>query len=181
MSWRRKIGLSALMGGGLVAGICGALKTVQVQTAYSSGDISYNVYPLLVTTLVESWIILILAVIPPLRYLFVKVFQKMKSGIARTAASDYGMYGRSHMPTSRGSVRLSNVNKIPGGSVIWHQKPADGMVADIENESEEEMLPREKRGSVRYAHVITKPGAPDRDSAGIIVRRDYDVRYELVR
>ena len=45
---------------------------MQVQQAYASEDITYNIYPLLVTTLVESWIILILASIPPLRYFFVK-------------------------------------------------------------------------------------------------------------
>ena len=39
MSWKRKAGLSALIGGGLIAGVCGALKTVQVQQAYKTADV----------------------------------------------------------------------------------------------------------------------------------------------
>lgn len=47
MSWKRKAGLFGLMGGGLIAGVCAAIKTVEVQRAYDSNDVTYNIYPLL--------------------------------------------------------------------------------------------------------------------------------------
>lgn len=175
MSWRRKAGLCALMSGGLIAGVCAALKTVQVQTAYSSGDISYNVYPLLITTLVESWMILILAVIPPLRYLFVKAFEKTKSSISRTAASEYG---RSHIPASRGSIRLTDLDHGSNGISAWRKEPSDDTVSHVDNESEEEILPRVKRGSIRDAHGMAELGASSRGLAGITIKREYNVRYE---
>jgi hypothetical protein len=38
LPWKRKAALCALMGGGLIAGVCGAVKTAEVQLAYGTND-----------------------------------------------------------------------------------------------------------------------------------------------
>lgn len=55
MSWKRKAGLSAIMGAGIIAGIVNIFKTIQVQLAYSQADVTYNLTNLLIFTQVEPW------------------------------------------------------------------------------------------------------------------------------
>lgn len=158
---------------------------MQVQQAYASEDITYNIYPLLVTTLVESWIILILASIPPLRYFFVKAYQKTR---AATLKDTYGSDSRqlrsmlpgdsdgdsrrlqSRHPRDSGGVQLSS---LQGKSEAWTEawKRPQSTVKDFDNESQEEILPHdERRMGDRAFHAKGDPG--------ITITQDFDVRYE---
>jgi hypothetical protein len=143
---------------------------VQVQQAYASEDITYNIYPLLVTTLVESWIILILASIPPLRYFFVKAYQKTR---AATLKDTYGSDSRqlkSRHHRDWGGVLLSS---LQGKSEAWTEawKRPQSTVKDFDNESQEEILPHdEHRMGDRAFHAKGDPG--------ITITQDFDVRYE---
>lgn len=170
MSRKRKAGLCALMGGGIIAGTCGALKTVQVQQAYASQDVSYNLYPLLVTTLVEGWMILILASIPPLRPLLAQSIRKGKSSLSRnstTAAS--GLQARS-LTRSVELVTLSQNAKgwaeLPGRS---YQRPGTG------DDSEEEILPSSEHEKSNFSHVSTTRHIDTNLSPGTQLTRNYDV------
>lgn len=129
VSWKRKAALCGLMSGGLVAGACGAVKSVQIQLAYSSDDVTYNIYPLLITTLVESWMILILAAIPPLRIIFRK---------ARPHGSaSYGTMRPSQDPKS--SHRPMPLDDLSHSSQGWSDTRKK--MAFEDNESEEGILP----------------------------------------
>jgi len=55
MTWKRKAGLCAIMGAGLIAGIVNIFKTIQVQLAYEDADVTYNLASLLIFTQVEPW------------------------------------------------------------------------------------------------------------------------------
>lgn len=55
MTWKRKAGLSAVMGAGIIAGIVNIFKTIQVQLAYANADVTYNLANLLIFTSVEPW------------------------------------------------------------------------------------------------------------------------------
>lgn len=173
MSWKRKAGLCALMGGGIIAGICGALKTVQVQQAYASQDVSYNLYPLLVTTLVEGWMILILASIPPLRPLLARFIRKGKSSIlghSTTAAS-----GSQARPRTR-SVELATLSQNAKG---WTELPGRSLPEKgTENDSEEEILPSSEQQKSNFSHASTTMQSDARSSPGIRITRDYDVHYQ---
>ena len=55
MSWKRKAGICAVMGAGLIAAIVNIFKTIQVQLAYAQKDVTYNLANLLIFTQVEPW------------------------------------------------------------------------------------------------------------------------------
>lgn len=173
MSWKRKAGLCALMGGGIIAGICGALKTVQVQQAYASQDVSYNLYPLLVTTLVEGWMILILASIPPLRPLLAQFVRKGRSSIfGRSTTAASGSQARSRTR----SVEFATLSQNAKG---WAELPGKShRIQGPENDSEEEILPSSEHEKSNFSHVSTTMGSDTRLSPGIKITRDYDVQYQ---
>jgi len=177
MSWKRKAGLCALMGGGVIAGACGAIKTVQVQLAYESEDVTYNIYPLLVTSLVEAWMILILASIPPLRPLFAKAFEKTRATLSHgSVAYDRTAKSQRHVD-SHGTIQL---NELPRGSKSWPdaRKWAHRHVAEIEDDSEEEILPWQS-AKVEVETLSSADGIPQpATQQGITITRHYDVRYE---
>ncbi|KAI7493136.1 hypothetical protein KC367_g8789 [Hortaea werneckii] len=173
MSWKRKAGLCALMGGGIVAGICGALKTVQVQQAYASQDVSYNLYPLLVTTLVEGWMILILASIPPLRPLLAQFIRKSKSSIL--GHSTPGAAGSQTGSRTR-SVELATLSQNAKG---WAELPGRSYRKQgAENDSEEEILPSGEHDKCNFSHVSTPVHRDTGLFPGIKITRDYDVHYQ---
>jgi len=143
---------------------------VQVQQAYASKDITYNIYPLLVTTLVESWIILILACIPPLRYFFVKAYQKTRAATLRDTYGSDSRRLRSKLPGKSGAVQLSG---LQGKSETWTEtwKRPQSTLKDVDNESQEEILPYdESRMGDKGLHAKGDPG--------ITVTQEFDVRYE---
>lgn len=145
-------------------------KSVQVQQAYASRDITYNIYPLLVTTLVESWIILILASIPPLRYFFVKAYQKTRAATLKDTHGSDSRQLRSRVPEDSGAVKLSS---LQGKSEAWTEawKRPQSMVKEFDNESQEEILPHyERRTGDKAFHAKGDPG--------ITITQDFDVRYE---
>ena len=143
---------------------------MQVQQAYASEDITYNIYPLLVTTLVESWIILILASIPPLRYFFVKAYQKTRAATLKDTYGSDSRQLRSKLPGDSDGVQLSSLR---GKSEAWTGawKRPQSTVKDFDNESQEEILPLDERRMVdRAFHAKSDPG--------ITITQDFDVRYE---
>ncbi|KAF2721794.1 hypothetical protein K431DRAFT_209419, partial [Polychaeton citri CBS 116435] len=79
ISTRRKIGLCFLLGGGLLAAVAGTLKTIYIQLAPSTQDVSYAIYPLVVCAYTEMWVTIIVGNIPQLRIVFVRVVRHTKA------------------------------------------------------------------------------------------------------
>ncbi|KAK4549110.1 hypothetical protein LTR36_007566 [Oleoguttula mirabilis] len=177
LSWKRRAALCGLMSGGLIAGVCAAIKTVQVQLAYVSDDITYSIYPLLVTTLVECWMILILACLPALRTLFVKAFRETRATLSHSSAA-YDRTALAHpQQGSYGSVQLDQLPRGPRIRMDTRRKVQRDVTA-LDNDSEEEILPRQAPS----VYVVTQAvhGEEEQGEAppGITIVRDYDVKYE---
>lgn len=142
-------------------------ETVEVQQAYESQDVSYNIYPLLVTTLVECWMILILACIPPLRYFFVKAYQKTKAVTFAHISADDSKLSRARITVA---VPLSDLQRK--SEVGW--KRPQSTVKDFDNDSEEEILSNTQNR--KYETSYKARGDP-----GITITQDFDVSYEGAR
>ncbi|WPH01524.1 Hypothetical protein R9X50_00437000 [Acrodontium crateriforme] len=79
VSLRRKIFLSALMGGGSFAAVAGISKTVYIKNGPTTTDPTYQIYPLWISTYTEMWLILMLSSIPQLRIFFVRQVKQSAS------------------------------------------------------------------------------------------------------
>jgi hypothetical protein len=144
--------------------------SVQAQQAYASKDITYNIFPLLVTNLVESWIILVLACIPPLRYSFVKAYQKTRAAILKDTSGNDSRRQRSRLPGDSGAAHLSS---LQGKSEAWTEawKRPQSTVKDFDNESQEEILPHDE-------HRMGDKGFHANGDPGITITQDFELRYE---
>lgn len=94
VTMRMKIGLCFLLGFGLVAAACSALKTAELtnlQRADEEGDITYFVARLSLTTIIEAWIVLIGGCIPPCRPLLKALLAKIR-GTASSTTRTYGTH-----------------------------------------------------------------------------------------
>ncbi|KAG8156367.1 hypothetical protein KVR01_013819 [Diaporthe batatas] len=97
VTMRMKIGLCFLLGFGLVAAACSALKTAELtnlQRADEEGDITYFIARLSTTTIIEAWIVLIGGCIPPCRPLL-KTLQAKIRGIT-SSTTRTGTYAGTH-------------------------------------------------------------------------------------
>lgn len=107
---RMKIGLCFLLGFGLIAAVCSALKTAELTNLHrveEEGDITFFVARLSLTTIIEAWIVLVGGCIPPCRPLLKALMVKIRghsSSSARTypGTHPYRRYDKYGMPFSGG-------------------------------------------------------------------------------
>jgi len=78
VSWKRKIGLCVLMGGGIITCAVGIIKTIYIRLAPLTNDVTYSIYPLLIAAYTEMWLIVVFGSIPPLRLLFVHLHKRTR-------------------------------------------------------------------------------------------------------
>lgn len=105
-----KIGLCFLLGFGLFAAACSALKTAELtnlQRADEEGDITYFVGRLSLTTIIEAWIVLVGGCVPQCRPLLKALLAKIRgttSSSARTypGTHPYQRYDKYGLPFSAG-------------------------------------------------------------------------------
>ena len=81
-----KLGLSFLLGFGLIAAICSAIKTVQLTNLSHTDDMTYYIARLSITTTIEAYVILIVGCVPTLRPL-VKAIVRKASQRSRSPSS----------------------------------------------------------------------------------------------
>ncbi|KAF2094321.1 hypothetical protein NA57DRAFT_80728 [Rhizodiscina lignyota] len=72
-----KAGLSVLMSFGIFASGCSAVRTSELKSLGQTNDITYKIELLLIWTAIETWIILIVSCVPPIRPLFLKLFHSV--------------------------------------------------------------------------------------------------------
>lgn len=124
VTMRMKIGLCFLLGFGLIAAACSALKTAELtnlQRADEEGDITFFVARLSLTTIIEAWIVLVGGCIPPCRPLLKALMVKIRGTAASSARTytgthPYQRYDKYGMPFSAGRA-LSGTAKTVGAGV----------------------------------------------------------------
>lgn len=121
---RMKIGLCFLLGFGLVAAACSALKTAELtnlQRAEEEGDITFFVGRLSLTTIIEAWIVLVGGCIPPCRALLKTLLAKIRGTTTTSNRSypgthPYQRYDKYGMPFSAAGRAVSISGKTARGS-----------------------------------------------------------------
>ncbi|KAF7929960.1 uncharacterized protein EAE97_009557 [Botrytis byssoidea] len=88
MSMRKKIGICALLGGGIIAAICGSIKISYLTELSARADITWATYDLFVWSGAEAFILIVCGSIPPLKILWDRYISK-KTGQTKTSSSSY--------------------------------------------------------------------------------------------
>lgn len=94
LSWKRKLGLCALMGGGYIAAIAGIMKTIYIKLITATTDVTYAEHPLIIWAYTEMWLIIILGSVPQLRVVFALLKSKASTkGSNSTAPNSEALTG----------------------------------------------------------------------------------------
>lgn len=128
VTMRMKIGLCFLLGVGLIAAACSALKTAELtnlQRADEEGDMTYFVARLSLTTIIEAWIVLVGGCIPPCRPLLKALLAKIRgttSSSARTypGTHPYQRYDKYGLPFSAAGRTMSGTGKNVRTNLTGH-------------------------------------------------------------
>ncbi|KAK5120791.1 hypothetical protein LTR85_005857 [Meristemomyces frigidus] len=154
ISWKRKLGLCALMDGGFIAAAAGVMKTIYIELITATTDATYAISPLVIWAYTEMWIIIILGSIPSLRVYFALASEKAGSMLNGSGHRQGGTRRREYSTeytTHNGDIHLAGVHRPPAiiAGHIRHREAGD-------NESEENILAQD---------------------FGIVVKQDYSVTY----
>jgi len=153
MSWRLKLGLFALTGGGMVVGAAAILKTMYIAVITVTDDIMYAFADLVIWLNVELWLVLILSSIPPLRPLFISMYRK-----TTTVVSSKNMSSGTHQQpgtSAEDGMPLNSLSMYPrdigyktqvgsSGEGVARRDPDDYE----DNESQEDILPQKNHGEI---------------------------------
>ena len=104
MAFRVKVGLCVLMGLGIVAAVCGIMRTVLIPLAYSSNDPTYDSGPEVIWVWTEMWLVLIVSCVPPLWPLLRKCFRALRSEVFETSGGEFTSAPSGRSPTSSAST-----------------------------------------------------------------------------
>lgn len=105
MELRVKIGLWFLMGLGWIAAVCAAIKTYQIRYLMDPSDLTYKISLLLIWGSTESWIILIVSCIPPIKPVVKRILEILH--IISTASSSSKNRYYNHNYASRSGIARS--------------------------------------------------------------------------
>jgi hypothetical protein len=85
----KKLGLSVLLGLGLVAAICGAIKTKFLASLSARSDLTWETYNLFVWSSAELFVIIVCGSVPPIKPLYDMIFHhnRMRTGYGSTAGT----------------------------------------------------------------------------------------------
>ncbi|KAK0770378.1 hypothetical protein LTS02_017743 [Friedmanniomyces endolithicus] len=74
-----KIALCLIMGGGVVAGVAGIVKTISIESITLTDDISYAILDLLIWVMTEVWFIIIFGSLPAIRAVIYSAGRSLKT------------------------------------------------------------------------------------------------------
>ncbi|KAL8970838.1 MAG: hypothetical protein Q9183_001337 [Haloplaca sp. 2 TL-2023] len=116
MAMKKKLLLCALLGMGVFAGVCAAIKTSQLRTVTSKTDITWKTAEYLLWNALEVNIIIIAACIPTLRPLVLVVFRQAgaEAYLRRSKQKSYQMTPKSVSAKVRPNDRSESVSSING-------------------------------------------------------------------
>lgn len=105
LSFKKKLGLSVLLGLGLVAAICGAIKTKFLASLSARSDLTWDTYNLFVWSSAELFVIIVCGSVPPIKPLYDMVFRKNRprTGYGYTTSGNH--YIQEHSLKSTSSSR----------------------------------------------------------------------------
>lgn len=182
---RMKIGLCFLLGFGLIAAACSALKTAELtnlQRAEEEDDITYFVARLSLTTIVEAWIVLIGGCIPPCRPLLKALLVKIRGPMPSSARTYFGThpyqrYDKNGMPFSIGRVMSGPGRTFRAGSTGHaftgnHTRVYHDTKGDVAGEFEMHENPR--RGASESDKTLVPLKDPDK---AVVVTRVTDADF----
>lgn len=154
-----KLGLSVLLGFGMLAAITSVTKTVQIMnlTHDENGlDITFYIARLALTTIIEAWIVMTVGCIPTLRPLMKAAMRRIR-GTSTTKQTTQVVFDRYGMPT------VSAMNKSQMSRNMSTGGKTDRTVLHT--------------GGGRESHG-SKMSTMEEDSKAIVVVTDVRVRYE---
>ncbi|KAL8667910.1 MAG: hypothetical protein Q9202_000375 [Teloschistes flavicans] len=139
---RVKIGLCFLMAGGFVAAAAGIVKTVYIKLISVESDPTYSISTLVIWAYTENWLVLILGSLPPLRSLFMRVFDQMSTTPSRSRTARNEGYNQTFsLPHTDGrGGKGNNINMYP----VVKKTPATS-----DDDSERNILPGSGYGRTR--------------------------------
>jgi hypothetical protein len=102
---KRKLGLSVLLGLGLVAAVCGAIKTKFLASLNARSDLTWETYNLFVWSSAELFVIIVCGSIPPIKPLYDLVFRKNRPRIGYGYTTSGHNYVQEHSLKSTSSAQ----------------------------------------------------------------------------
>jgi hypothetical protein len=105
LSLKKKLGLSVLLGLGLVAAICGAIKTKFLAGLSARSDLTWETYNLFVWSGAELFVIIVCGSIPPIKPLYDMVFRKNHTRTGYGYSNSSNRYAAKNSLKSAGSDR----------------------------------------------------------------------------
>ncbi|KAL8727833.1 MAG: hypothetical protein Q9181_005565 [Wetmoreana brouardii] len=116
ISKRVKIGLCLLMAGGLVAAAAGIVKTIYIKLISVGDDPTYAISALVIWAYTENWLVLILGSLPPLRSLFIRIFEQISTNASRShTARTHDGYNQTFSQSGTRGGKGNNINMYPVG------------------------------------------------------------------
>ncbi|KAI9882289.1 MAG: hypothetical protein M1823_005967 [Watsoniomyces obsoletus] len=129
MSLRKRVGLCALLGTGLLAAVSAAIKTTHLPNLTARGDFTWSTFDIWLWSEIELYILVVCASLPTMRPLFIKIF----GGLATTLSASRDRYGRSRSSSgkrghssrgnSRGNSRGHSYLRADVGNHPHHHQP----------------------------------------------------------
>ncbi|KAL8689023.1 MAG: hypothetical protein Q9218_005212 [Villophora microphyllina] len=123
------------MAGGFVAAAAGIVKTVYIKLISVESDPTYAISTLVIWAYTENWLVLILGSLPPLRSLFMQIFQQISTGVgsrSNTARNEGYNQTFSNPGTNGRGGKGNNINLYP----VIRKTPATS-----DDDSERNILP----------------------------------------
>ena len=135
-----KLGLCALMAGGLVAAVGGVMKTINIKFIAAQDDKNFFIANLVIWAYTELWLILILGCLPPLRPLFSNLFYRLHSSYKNSYKNSYKRSEYFNQTSSGGDDEhnLTSMTPYPATHTASAHK-ASNMFGDTD--SERKILP----------------------------------------
>ena len=129
LSRQKKVGLAVILGMGVFAGICAAIKTSKLGGLSARSDFTWVTVTLLIWNGNEIMAIIIAACIPTLRPLFLDVVHRFRSVVSKTKTK-HSSYGASEP----GSYQLKKFSAGTGSRKLRSQGSSqDGIYRDLES------------------------------------------------
>lgn len=156
LSFKKKLGLSALLGLGLVAAICGAVKTKYLASLSARSDLTWETFNLFTWSGAELFVIIVCGSIPPIKPLYDMVFRKN-----RLIRSGYDWSNSNSTPSYAIDNTLKNSsNPHPLESADRHLMCSSDEEVGLANPAVVEMKMRVQSGGIIKATEIRVTHAP---------------------
>lgn len=138
---KKKLGLSALLGLGLVAAICGAIKTKFLAGLSARSDLTWETYNLFVLSSAELFVIIVCGSIPPIKPLYDMVFRsdRQRTGYSYSNSANRYIEEHSLKNNSRSRPLESGDRHLVGSSSDDEER---GVVGVGVGEKGRKMMPR---------------------------------------